>query len=136
MTDSHLVRLEMVSMILARGDPFIAIDTLRRTAIDRDLPNRRQLVSIINILKSQLVVRIRHECSTAKFVTLAADGWFDACSRRCQGVTGRPVYDDERIRTVVLSLKEVIEIHESAFVLQDIVAGVIHKYDIGCSTQP
>jgi hypothetical protein len=74
MTDRHQVRLEMVSMIRTREDPFIAIDTLRETAIGRDLPNRRQFVSNTKIPKSRLVDRIGSECNTAKVITLASDG--------------------------------------------------------------
>jgi hypothetical protein len=116
-----------VSMIRTREDPFIAIDTLRETAIGRDLPNRRQLVSIINIQKSRLVARIGYERNTAKVITLASDGESEACSRRSQRGTARLVYGDEKIWTVVLSLKNRVKIHKSASLLRELVTGVVHR---------
>jgi hypothetical protein len=58
-----------------------------------------------------------------------SDGWSDARSRRSQSITGRLVDGDERIRTVVLSLKKIVEIPESMSLLRDIVTGVVHNYD-------
>jgi hypothetical protein len=57
---SVLARLELVGNYLQPGDSFRAFDSLRKFSMGRNLLNRRQIVSIINLL-GIWVVAVLHE---------------------------------------------------------------------------
>jgi hypothetical protein len=128
--EAEEVRLELVANHLRRGDPFCAMDSLRRLSVGRDLPNRRQIVSIINLLHLRVVAALHEEAEKAKFVNLAIDGWTDACTRRYQGVTARFVSPTGKVTSAVLTLKEVLEVHESGETVRAVAEHVVQKYEI------
>jgi hypothetical protein len=94
------------------------------------LPNRRQIVSIINLLHLKVIGGLFEQIGKAKYVNLAIDGWTDACMRRYQGVTARFVSPTDKVKSVVLALKEVLEIHESGPMVRGIIEQVVQKYGL------
>jgi hypothetical protein len=128
--EPELVRLELIGNHLQRGDPFRAIDSLRRLSVGRDLPNRRQLVSIIHLLHMRIIPELIEEVQKAKFVNLAIDGWTDPCNRRYQGVTARFVSETNKVKSAVLVLKEVMEVHETGVMVRAVVDNVVEKFGL------
>jgi hypothetical protein len=131
-TDARVIRRFVTAFMLQRGEPFMAIDVLRRTPLGVNLPNRRQLVAIIHILKDRVVEAITQRCREGQFLNLAVDGWSDSRGGRYQGITVRSVspYRSTETFTALLALKEVVVVHENSIGLRDMVQDVIAKYDI------
>jgi hypothetical protein len=107
------------------------MDSLRKLSAGRHLPNRRQLVSIIHLLHKRILEGLCAEVDRVEFVNLAIDGWTDPCNRRYQGVTARFVYGNDKVKSAVLVLKEVLEVHETGESVRAVIDNIVNKFGLG-----
>jgi hypothetical protein len=82
-------------------------------------------------VKDDLEVALCQDCQRARFVSLAMDGWSDPRGRRYQAVTAQ-LFDATAfdITSVLLMVKEIKTVHESARELRMILGRVADRYQL------
>jgi hypothetical protein len=121
----------LLSFILKRGEPLVALDFLRNLPFGQWLATCQHFIRIVKILKECGEADIRAECARSEMINPAVDGWSDACGGRYHGVTARLV--DQNTLSAwprFLAMKEIKCVHEWSGELRVMLERLQGKYDI------
>jgi hypothetical protein len=128
---AHDLQLAVFSFIYARGEPGSTIEFLRQTPIHDLIPGVAAFSVLTKALHYLLEDALFDHCRTATFANLAIDGWSDLRGRRYQGVTARLIDGGENTTILLLVLKEIKAVHDSARELQLLVNATKERFALG-----
>jgi hypothetical protein len=113
-SDTSGTPFRLLSFILKRGEPLVALDYLRDFPSRQWLPTGELFNQIGRILKERAEADVCSECVRSEVINLGLYGESDPRVRRYQSVTARPVDPNTLTAwTRLLAMKEITSIHES-----------------------
>jgi hypothetical protein len=132
LSDPHGAGYNLLSWIIKRGEPMSALEWFRTCPeFANVLPSDNQFIAIVHAVKDHLEAEMFQCCATARFLSLAIDGWTDRRGRRYTGIGVRSCNPDTgSVGSLILAFKVVTEIHDSGIELRKLTDRVLVQYGI------
>jgi hypothetical protein len=108
------VTTSIYSFVLSRGEPLSCLEFLRRTPIQEAIPSGMSFTDLSRARRGRLEDALRQRCASVSHANLAIDGWSDPRGRRYQGIMVRLPEGGSSSTVLLLALKEIKSLHDSA----------------------
>jgi hypothetical protein len=120
----------LLANLLQNAHPLSGLESLRPTISGESLPSRAQIGTIMYMRRNQVESSIAYRVRESAFVKLAVDGWSDPRRRRDEGVTIRCITGNGETDVSLLSMKEIVSIHERSTERRSLLQHLREKFGI------